>query len=151
MPKKQNTIMPAEEMLAEIHRNLVMSSENLCSAVPRIGNRFLLKEVTSQLEQYAAYTRTAAAMMKERAMRPQKLSPLQTVLARGGMTWHTLFDKSDSRIAERISRDTRLSADQLEKTVYRMRAKGCHPDIVDFGKNVVSFERKEAEDITKYR
>ena len=95
--------------------------------------------------------RTAAAMMKERAMRPQKLSPLQTVLARGGMTWHTLFDKSDSRIAERISRDTRLSADQLEKTVYRMRAKGCHPDIVDFGKNVVSFERKEAEDITKYR
>ena len=151
MPNTKKEVMPAEEMLSEIHRNLVMSSENLCSAVPRIENRFLLKEVTSQLEQYAAYTRTTAAMMKERAIRPQKPSAWQTVMARGSMTLHTLFDKSDSRIAERISRDARLSADQLEKSVYRMRAKGCHPDIIDFGKNVVSFERKEAQDITKYR
>ena len=63
MTNTGNKTMPAEELLSEIHRNLVMGSENLCSVVPRIRNRHLLKEVTSQLEQYAAYTRTTAAMI----------------------------------------------------------------------------------------
>ncbi|MBE6570106.1 MAG: hypothetical protein E7658_07830 [Ruminococcaceae bacterium] len=151
MTNTGNKTMPAEELLSEIHRNLVMGSENLCSVVPRIRNRHLLKEVTSQLEQYAAYTRTTAAMMKERAIRPKKSYPWKTVMVRGNIALNTMFDKSDSHIAEMISRGTRLGADQLEKTVYRMRSRGCHPDIVAFGRNVVSFERREAEDITRYR
>ena len=151
MPNPNRTVMPAEEMLSEIHRNLVMGSENLCSVVPRIRNRFMLKEVTSQLEQYAAYTRTTDAMMKERAIRPKKSYPLKTAMVRGSIALNTLFDKSDSHIAEMISRGTRLGADQLEKTVYRMRERGCHPDIIEFGKDVVAFERREAQDITKFR
>jgi len=144
-------VMPAEELLSEIHRNLVMGSENLCCVVPHIKGKFMLKEVTSQLEQYAAYTRTANAMMRERAIHPKKSYPLKTAMVRGSIAINTLFDSSDSHIAEMISKGTRLGADQLERSIYQLRRQGCHPDVVDFGKSVVSFERTEAEHITQYR
>ena len=45
-----------KELLSEVYRNLKMGSENLCSVTPKIKNRFMLTNVTSQLNKYAKYT-----------------------------------------------------------------------------------------------
>ena len=45
------------ELLSEMYRNVTMGSENLVSVIPMIKDKFLLSNVTNQIEEYASYTR----------------------------------------------------------------------------------------------
>jgi len=99
-----------KELLSEIHRNLVMGSENLTGILSHVKNKFLLREITYQLEEYAAHTRKAAAMMARYQVTPYKSSPLKQWMAKGGIALNTLFDSSDEHIAEMIVRGTDMGA-----------------------------------------
>lgn len=135
---------PEKELLSEIYRNLQMGCENLGSVVSLIDNPHLLREVTSQLEGYAAHSAQTVVQMQEHMVRPQKESMMKTMLARGGIAMNTMFDSSDRHIAKMIARGTRKGADSLEKTVCRMQRYGCEPAVAKFGCRIVQFERTEA-------
>ena len=42
------------ELLSEMYRNVTMGSENLVSVIPMIKDKFLLSNVTNQIEEYAS-------------------------------------------------------------------------------------------------
>ena len=51
MSKNENKSKPITvELLSEMHRNVTMGSESLSSVVPKIKDKFLLSNVTAQLE-----------------------------------------------------------------------------------------------------
>ena len=141
---------PEKELLSEIYRNLQMGSENLGSVVSMIQNPQMLREVTSQLEGYAEHSAKTVEQMREHMVRPQKESMMKTMMARGGIAMNTMFDSSDHHIAEMIARGTRMGADSLEKTIYRMQRYGCEPEVAKFGCRVVQFERTEAARIEAF-
>lgn len=147
---KKKTVYPEKELLSEIYRNLRMGSDNLGSVVSMIRDPLLLREVTAQLEGYAEQSIHTAERMREHMVRPQKENFLKTLMARGGIAMNTMIDSSDKHIAEMIARGTRMGADQLEKTVYRMQRHGCEPDVAKFGCQVVQFERTEAARIEAF-
>lgn len=132
------------ELLAEIYRNVSMGSENLGTVVPKIKDKFLLTNVTCQLQKYSGYTEKAAAMLKHEAVKPAKPSAMKKFMSRTGIAVNTLFDSSDAHIADMIEKGTRMGADTLEKTLSRLERNGSSQDAVDLAREVVSFERTEA-------
>ena len=135
----------SRELLAEIHRNLTMGAENLTNVLPKVRNKFLTREITFQLEEYAAHTRQAVSLMSEYGVDPEKTSLLKSLMAKGGIALNTLVDASDEHIAEMICRGTNLGASRLAHPVDRLAYRGCDDHVVRFGRSVVDFERTGAD------
>ncbi|MBQ8641013.1 MAG: hypothetical protein IJ480_02250 [Clostridia bacterium] len=146
----QDKLDASRELLAEIHRNLTMGSENLTNVLPMVRDKFLTREITFQLEEYAAHTRQAVSLMSEYGVTPEKTSLMKSIMAKGGIALNTLIDSSDGHIAEMIRRGTNLGASQLAKTVDRMAYRGCDDHVVQFGRTVVNFERTGADRAGEY-
>lgn len=134
---------PTKELLSEVHRNLVMGNEALLDVLPKVQDKFLRREITRQMEGYAAHTSKVVSLLTTYGIAPEKQSLLKTLMAKGGIACNTLFDSSDEHIAEMIARGTSLGADKLDQTIARL-APHCAPDVLTFAKSVVAFERTGA-------
>ena len=135
----------AKELLTEIHRNLTTGTENLTNILPKVRDKFLIKEITFQLEEYAAHTRQAVSLMSEYGVNPPKNGFLKCMLSKGEIALNTLIDTSDEHIAEMICRGSNLGASRLARTVDRLAYRGCDEHVVSFGRTVVNFERTGAD------
>lgn len=140
MNEKRNTA----ELLSEIYRNVTMGSENLANVVPKIKDKFLMTNVTCQMEKYSDYTKQASTLLKRQAVKPAKPSAMKKIMSRTGIAVNTLFDSSDGHIADMIVKGTKMGADTLEKTLYRLERQGSDREAVELARAVVAFERTEA-------
>ncbi len=140
----QSRLDASRELLAEIHRNLTMGSENLTNVLPKVQDKFLLREITWQLEEYAARTRQTVSMMADYGVAPKKSNPMKSAMAKGGIALNTLFDSSDGHIAEMIRKGTHMGAGKLSRTVDKLVYQGCDKPVADFGRAVVNFEKELA-------
>lgn len=134
-----------EELLSEIYRSVTMGSENLGNVIPMISDKFLMRRVTCQMEQYSAFAEEAGAMLKHRAVKPEKLSLMKKLASRTGTAVNTLFDSSNRHIADMIVKGTKMGADSLEKTLCRLSEQGAETCAVELARNVVDFERTEGD------
>ena len=139
MSNKENTI----ELLSEIYRNVTTGSENLSNVIPKIHDKFLMRSVTEQMEQYSTYAEQAGTMLKHHAVKPEKPSAMARIMSRTGVQLNTLFDSSDRHIAHMIVKGTKMGADSLEKTLCRMESMEPAPEAAELARRVVEFERKE--------
>ena len=70
------------ELLDEMYRNVTMGSETLSDIVPVIRDKFLLRGVTAQLEQYADYTRRVTEMLEKQGMKPKETSLMKKTMSK---------------------------------------------------------------------
>lgn len=140
MNEKRNTT----ELLSEIYRNVTMGNENLGNVVPMIKDKFLMTNVTCQMEKYSEYTMQAGALLKQQAVKPAQPSAMKKLMSRTGIAVNTLFDSSDAHIADMIVKGTKMGADSLEKTLCRLEREGSDQNAVELARAVVAFERTEA-------
>ncbi len=141
----QTRLDASRELLSEIHRNLTMGSESLTNVLPMVQDKFLVREITRQLEEYADRTRQTVSMMADYGVTPKKTNIMKSAMAKGGIALNTLFDSSDGHIAQMIRKGTHMGADKLSKTVDKLTYRGCDKPVAAFGRAVVSFEKDVAE------
>lgn len=139
----------SKELLSEVHRNLTMGSESLTNVLPKVQDKFLRREITFELENYAAHTRDTVALMQEYDVAPEKTSLMKTMMAKGGIALNTLFDSSDGHIADMIARGTDLGATQLSRTMDRCRH--STKPVVELARSVVDFEESCVERVRGMR
>ncbi len=145
-----NTKETTNELLCEMYRNVTMGSENLASVVPMIRDKFLMTNVTAQLEKYAEFTNKTEDVLSSHSLKPKKASAMKKAMARGGIMLNTLFDSSDSHIAEMIERGTRMGVNQLEQKMIDLESRGCDDETLSLCRDIISFERTESDRIKDY-
>ena len=133
------------ELLGHMYRNVQMGSESLCDVLPKITDKFLVTSVTSQMERYAGFTSRTAAELRKRSVRPQELSGMKKAMAKGGIMMNTLFDSSDRHLAKMIEKGTRMGVDELEGQLVRLTKEGCDMEVTALCREIVAFEREEAD------
>ena len=136
------------ELLGEMYRNVAMSSENLVSSVPKITEKAMLTDVTAQLEGYAHLTQRTEQLMKERSVTPQKPSKLEKLMAKGNIMKNTLFDSSDSRIADIIITEAQTNADALEDSLTAHDK--ADSSVRSLCREIVDFERIQADKMREF-
>lgn len=142
--QQENTNGSTKELLSEVHRNLVMGSEALVDVLPKVQDKFLRREITYQLEAYAAHTEKAVSLLGKYGIAPEKTSFMKSVMAKGGIALNTLLDSSDEHIAEMIHRGTDLGATQLNGVIDKLSRRGCAEPAMSLARTVVEFERTSA-------
>ena len=139
-----------EELLCEVYRNLRMGSENLCTVTPRIRDKFMLRDVTGQLESYSALAEQCAELMRGIQVTPRDPSPMKKIMARGGIMINTMFDRTERHIADMIMLGTNMGADSLEKKMRECCETGCSESAAKLCRDVIEFERRAADSMIEY-
>ncbi len=148
--KVSHTTENTGELLGHMYRNVQMGTESLCDVLPKITDKFLVSNVTSQLERYAGYTARTAAELRKRSIQPQELSMMKKTMAKAGIAMNTLVDSSDRHIAQMIEKGTRMGVDDLEGQMIRLNREGCDMDVTALCREIVAFEREEADKIKDF-
>lgn len=139
-----------EELLCEVYRNVKMGSNSLCDVTPKITDKFLLRDVTGQINRYAEFTDECEKIMRAESVTPKKESPMKRLMAKGGIMMNTLVDSSNAHIAEMIIKGTDMGADQLEKIMHTCKKQGCSSEAVSLCENVLNFERSAVGQMKDY-
>jgi len=148
--KISHTTENTGELLGHMYRNVQMGTESLCDVLPKITDKFLVSNVTSQLERYSDYTARTAAELRKRSIRPQELSAMKKTMAKAGIAMNTLVNSSDRHIAQMIEKGTRMGVDDLEGQMIRLNREGCDMEVTALCREIVAFEREEADKIKDF-
>ena len=146
MNEKENT----KALLSAIHKNVTLGCDNIAAVVPMINDKFLMTNVTGQLEHYAELKSRTESAMEMYGVRPQKLSMYEKVKTRAGVMAGTVFDSCDAHIAQMIERGTRRGADELERTMLEAGQGECDEASLRLCRNVIDFERREADRVRDF-
>ena len=130
------------ELLSEMYRNVTMGSENLACVVPHIRDKALMRNVTYQLEKYADFTERTAVLLNRRVVKPKDPTLMKKVMSRGGIAMNTMFDDSDSHLAEMIVKGTQTGLEQLETKLAEFAGQGLDGDAVSLCREILDFERR---------
>ena len=138
------------ELLSEMYRNVTMGSENLTAVIPKIKDKFLLKNITAQLEKYAQYEKDTEALLNREAVKPKSTPAAKKLLSRSGIALSASINPNVSHIAEMISVGTHTGARQLENKMRELQKQGVADDVVTLCRSVVEFKRTESDKIKDY-
>jgi len=147
---EENYTHPTDELLAEVYRNVKMGSESVSDIIPKIEDRHFLTDMTSELETYGKYAREAEEQMSRRSVKPKELQLHKKLGAKMGIAMNTLADSSTSHLAEMVIKGNHMGADQLAETIAHCESAGCDSAAASLAKQVVSYERAEAEKLRRY-
>ena len=95
-------------------------------------------------------TARTAAELRKRSVQPQELSAMKKTMAKSGIAMNTMFDSSDRHIAEMIEKGTRMGVEDLEGQMIRLTKEGCDSEVTGLCREIVAFERSEADKIKDY-
>ncbi len=134
------------ELLDEMYRNVTMGSETLSDIVPAIRDKFLLRGVTAQLEQYADYTRRVTEMLEKQGMKPKEASLMKKTMSKGGIMVNTMLDSTESHLRDMIRKGTETGVHELERQLTALIAEGADGESVSLCRDIIAFENKIVAD-----
>ncbi|MBQ7475728.1 MAG: hypothetical protein IJS78_07425 [Clostridia bacterium] len=131
------------ELLRELYIRMRSGEDDLCSVTPKITDRRLLTEVTSQLEKYSEFANRTKDLMRDRAISPKEPSLASRLASRGAIAINTFASPSPSEIAGMIARGTYRGARRLVETIGESR--GCDGAVSRLYDEVIGYQLGEAE------
>ena len=147
---EENYTHPTDELLAEVYRTVKMGSESVSDIIPKIEDRSFLTDMTAELEAYGKYAKKAEEQMIMRSVKPKELQLHKKLGAKMGIAMNTIVDSSTSHLAEMVIKGNHMGADQLAETITRCERAGCDSSSASLARQVVSYEREEAEKLRRY-
>lgn len=140
-----STYLPDRELLSGIYKSMRSRADDLVTVTPKITDRFMLTEVTSQIEKYCEYAKRTEKMMRDRSLAPREPSLASRLVARGAIAVGSFPGTGRSEIAGMIARGEYRDARRLGEKLEKCTVEGCAPDVSSLCREVIGFELSGAE------
>ncbi len=100
MMEKKQISKTDEELYCEIHRNLEMSAESTTAVMKKVENKKLLGHLSAVVMKSSELLEKTEGLMSERGIEAKSISKMKELSVDMGIMMNTMFDSSDSHIAE---------------------------------------------------
>ena len=137
---------PNETLLTEMYSNTKMALENINSVLPKVKSKFMVSELTAQMESYGNMAKRTSELMHQRSIEPKEPNVMAKTMAKFGINMNTLIDATDSHIADRMAKGCDMGADSLSEA-YTKHGIHCDSQITDLCNEIIDFERKTSKNI----
>ncbi len=137
-----------EELYCEVHRNLEMSAESTTAVLKKVENKKLLTHLTEVIMKSTALLEKTEELMKQRGIEAESISKMKQLSVDAGIMMNTMFDSSDSHIAEMMVKGLEMGVVSL-----RNMLKDNPPrdeSLAELCTEVVNLESTYAHTIGKY-
>ena len=132
------------QLLSEMHQNVTSGAQSLSAITPYVKDKFLMSNITSQLEGYSAFADTTSTLLKKHGVPEKKTSLIKKAATAAGVMLSAALDPSDRHMAQMIEKNTRNNLRQLEDRLGELSRMGADNDAVALCRKIVDFEVTES-------
>ncbi len=137
-----------EEVLCELHRNLEMSAESTTAVIKKVKNKELLTLLTDVVMKSTELLKKVADTMRERGIEPKEISKMKQFSVDAGIMMNTMFDSTDSHIAEMMVKGLEMGVVSLRNLLKELPPKDSA--VAKLCTEVVDLESMYAHSIGKF-
>jgi len=137
-----------EELYCEVHRNLEMSAESTTAVMKKVDNPRLLEHLSAVVMKSAELLEKTETLMKERGLEAKSISKMKELSVDMGIMMNTMFDSSDSHIAEMMVKGLEMGVVSLRNMLKDNPPRDEH--LAALCTDVVSLESTYAHTIGKF-
>lgn len=137
-----------EELYCEIHRNLEMSAESTTSVMKKVENKKLLTLLTEVIMKSTALLEKTEDLMSQRGIEAKNISKMKQLSVDAGIMMNTMFDSSDSHIAEMMVKGLEMGVVSLRNMLKDNPPRDEH--LAALCTDVVDLESSYAHSIGKF-
>lgn len=137
---------PNQALLTEMYSNTKMALENINSVLPKVKSKFMVSELTAQMENYGRMAKQTSELMHQRSIEPKEPKAMAKAMAKFGINMNTLIDATDSHIADMMAKGCDMGADSLSQA-YAKHGMHCDSQVTDLCNEIIDFERKTSNHI----
>ena len=148
MDSTQNTTTPCDvAMLNRIYRDARIGAETISSLLPHSNSPAMSASMIRQMYRYRGFAHLAKEQLRSKGAVPRRASPLSRASIRFGVATHTLFDNSNSHIAELLINGSTMGIIDMTKAV---RSIPSNQQPRALGKELLQFEQNSIEHMKRY-
>lgn len=134
-------------MLNRIYRDARIGAETIDSLIPHSTSPALTVNMIKQMYRYRGFAHMAKEQLRQKGAVPRRASPMSRASIRFGVATHTLFDNSNTHIAELLINGSTMGIIDMTKAV---RSIPSGQQSRALGKELLQFEENSVEQMKRY-
>ncbi len=146
--EKREIIRSDEELFCEIHRNLEMSAESTTMVMKKVEDKALLGHLGAIVMKSSELLERTEALMAERGIEAKNISKMKELSVDMGIMANTMFDSSDSHIAEMMVKGLEMGVVSLRDMI--SKAPPEDDDLAALATDVIELESTYAHKIGQF-
>jgi len=137
-------------LLDDICKNIKSGTASITDIIPKITDKFLLRDLTAQLNGYGQFASRTARLLAEYGGEGEEESTLKKISSKFGVIINTIVNPSISGIAEMIAENSADSADIMKKRAVEAEMLNCDPRASTLCKEIAAFELQNSGIMKEY-
>ena len=134
-----------QEVLDQLYKNVKMGEESVTDVLPKVKNAELSSELTSQLNEYAKFSKQIGALIEQSGHTPKETGVIAKMGAKIGIEMNTLSDSSDAHIAQMTIEGTTMGITEIIRLVRDYENSNCSQEALSIARSIVSYQEKVVE------
>ena len=127
-------------LLSEMYRNVKTGSAGIVSVLPKVDDRFMIRELARDLERCESYTRSVGDMIHSRGGELRELPASARLRLRAGIAFNSAVDSSDKNLAGIYITGAKSSVQRLERA-RREAEVCCDANVLRLCSDIIESER----------
>ena len=127
-------------LLSEMYRNVKTGSAGIVGVLPKVDDRFMIRELARDLERCESYTRSVGDMIHSRGGELRELSASARLRLRAGIAFNSAVDSSDRNLAGIYITGAKSSVQRLERA-RREAEVCCDANVLRLCSDIIESER----------
>lgn len=138
------------ELLSDLYRNMKMGSNSIVDLLPKVEDRAMREEMTSELNQYEKFTKEISSMLNDMGVKPTEEGFMARMGAKMGIAMNTMTDSTSSHIAQMMIEGATMGITENTKLIREYENKQCSEAALRMGRDTVKFMENSVEKLKSY-
>ncbi|MCI9457888.1 MAG: hypothetical protein HFE44_13120 [Oscillospiraceae bacterium] len=134
-------------MLNRIYRDARIGAETIDSLLPHSSSPAMSASMIRQMYRYRGFAHMAKEQLRQKGEVPRRASPMSRASIRFGVATHTLFDNSNSHLAELVINGSTMGVIDMTKAI---RSIPSGQQARNLGKELLQFEQNSIDEMKRY-
>ena len=147
---EQNTITATKSFLDELYKNVKMGADSIIDLMPKVSDRGLREEMTSELEHYEGFAKEIRAILFEDGEEPKEESFMARLGVKMGVMMNTMMDETASHIADMMIQGATMGITTTTKLIRENENTPCSEEALSLARRIIEYEEASIERLKEF-
>lgn len=147
---EQNAARATKSFLDELYKNIKMGADSIIDLMPKVSDRRLREEMTSELEHYEGFAGKIRSLLFDIDEEPREESFMSRLGVKMGVAMNTMMDDTASHIADMMIQGATMGITSTTKLIRESENTPCSEQALALARRIVEYEEESIERLKEF-
>ena len=139
-----------KNFLDALYKNVKMGAESIIDLMPKVSDKALREEMTSELEHYEGFAKDIRAILYADGKEPKEESFMSKLGVKMGVMMNTMMDETTSHIADMMIQGATMGITTTTKLIRENENTPCSEEALALARRTIEYEEESIERLKKF-